>query len=133
MELVQSRLDYLKEHQTVPKAEAASEQRVVETQKSEKEKVKSDPEPSPAVAAEPAHRDTPLKAGQDEAVGHAYPDSVEMVNTAERLTEVLALHEEQEKFTVVKLGADWCKPCQRVSCVVAAKMVNDSCLPRSPI
>ena len=105
MELVQERLDSLKKNQS---------QTVTE--------------PLPAEVSLPATRDTPVKSAladtssQKQAVSdehendtdhtHGYPDSVDMVPTAEKLREVLAKND--DKFTVVKLGADWCKPCVKV-------------------
>jgi hypothetical protein len=71
-------------------------------------------EPPPEDASLPAIRDSPEKARSQDDDGnhHAYPNSVVAVSTEEELREVLASNE--DKFVVVKLGADWCKPCVKV-------------------
>jgi thiol-disulfide isomerase/thioredoxin len=57
----------------------------------------------------PAIRDGPDHARD----GHgAYPASLKAICTEEQLRQVLTANE--DKFVVVKLGADWCKPCVKV-------------------
>lgn len=120
MELVQERLDTLKKNQS-PKVT----------------------EPLPAEVSLPATRDTPVKSAsadtssQKQALSnehendtthahHDYPDSVDMVPTAQKLREVLAKND--DKFTVVKLGADWCKPCVKVC---TRRLVDMACFAKT--
>ena len=101
-------------------------------------------EPLPAEVSLPAIRDTPEKAAAPERLEilekssapailepaeavvdtHAYPESVELVDSEPELRAVLSKHE--DKFTVVKLGADWCKPCKKVR-LVALKVTDERC------
>jgi hypothetical protein len=68
--------------------------------------------------SKPAARDTLEKTPNSRADGNhdSYPSDVAMVDTEDRLHVTLAQHAREGKFTVVKLGADWCKPCVRVRC-----------------
>jgi hypothetical protein len=115
VERAQARLDVLheKQHPFAPpptpqkKALAASDE--------------SPHEPRPVAMSEPAARDTPERAPDSRADGghDSYPSNVAMVDTEDRLHVTLAQHAREGKFTVVKLGADWCKPCVRVRCSCA--------------
>ncbi len=73
-----------------------------------------------------------IRDGPEKADHSAYPASLKAISTEEELRDLLASSE--DKFVVVKLGADWCKPCvkvhmvPRLSCSSASSPCHLVCL-----
>ena len=112
MDLVQQRLEYLNSQKNITAAQnKAKSSGAVPTLNVTDSTAKESAGVSPQATTQTTQKDS-QHAPDNDAHGGA---AVDAANTVDSLKEVVDTNDTKDKFTIVKIGADWCKPCVKVS------------------